>query len=97
MSLLGNIFGGHQEKSADQQRYEELYAEVTAWEDEEHNPHDPRNEEMDRKQTEQVELYYKLHPEDRVTLPDGVNIEISGASLEELGQAVEEKKRGWFW
>lgn len=85
---------GFGKKSADQQRYEELYAEVTAWEDEEYDENDPRNEEMDRKQTEQVNLYYKLHPEDRVTLPDGISIEIVSATIEDTAEAVKEKKRG---
>jgi hypothetical protein len=31
MSFLGNLFSGNQEKSADQQRYDELAAEVERW------------------------------------------------------------------
>jgi hypothetical protein len=67
-------------KSADQKRYEELYEEVTTWEDEEYDPNDPHNEEMERKQAEQVALYYKLHPNERPTFPDGISVNIVSAS-----------------
>jgi hypothetical protein len=98
MSWLNNWFGGNQEKSAGQQQYNALAAEVYPWEDQDYDPNDPRNAEMERKQTEMVNLHYKLHPEDRELLGslEDVNVEIYDAPLEELGQAIEEKKGGRF-
>lgn len=71
---MGIVHWFKPEKSVDQQRYEALVKECDAWDDQPYNPDDPRNEEMERKADERIALFYKLHPEERVTPIEGVEI-----------------------